>query len=309
MNNNPFFPFFLRAFLFLMVSSFSGLVLQSYAQSQDPEELREEVAQSPNLTDKQLYHIGIKIWQNQCGLWNLPDNKSGITPEMKQETTAWEDDEGGNSFALMGAFQFIWYPQEGSHDFFEDWPLVAKELQKKGYPIEDWILGPCPWKSREEFMAPENFEGDKMTLLRKVLTKKPLVIEQTRLVAQRAEEALPKILQAIDEDETVKDKELTKQVVTERYRVVAATNFYAIMDYVHFKGEGILKTERNDLRPNGWGLRQVLETMDPGSIRRFHYSQLAYLKAFIVAAISIYPDQDHYNCASRYVTYLNFSSW
>jgi hypothetical protein len=42
--------------------------------------------------------------------------------------------------------------------------------------------------------------------------------------------------------------------------------FYALMDYVNFKGEGVHATERYNGK--GWGLLQVLETMpDSGSAR------------------------------------------
>lgn len=160
---------------------------------------------------------------------------------------------------------------------------------------------PCPWNSKEEF--DQHLEGHKLTLLRKILTKKPVVIEQTRFVEDRAHNALPKILEAIDHDKTLAEaaKETRKKQLKERYDEIAGQNFYAIMDYVHFKGEGVLESERNDLRPNGWGLRQVLEGMDQTVI-----DSKGHLEAFIQAAIALYPDQDEYDYKTRYETYGSF---
>jgi len=46
-------------------------------------------------------------------------------------------------------------------------------------------------------------------------------------------------------------------------RIAAQPNgVYALVDYVNFKGEGTLVTER--YKGEGWGLLQVLETMGEG---------------------------------------------
>jgi hypothetical protein len=71
------------------------------------------------------------------------------------------------------------------------------------------------------------------------------------------------------------------------------------MDYVHFKGEGVLPTETTN--GVGWGLRQVLEQMD-GS----NSSEQDPIAAFVDIAKKIYPDiQDDY-FQSRFETYLTF---
>ena len=74
--------------------------------------------------------------------------------------------------------------------------------------------------------------------------------------ALRLEQALPKMLAAAPAAER-------ENVKANFYRVAAQPlGFYALMDYVNFKGEGISPTERYN--GQGWGLLQVLETMSGG---------------------------------------------
>src|SRR5437764_15174930 len=53
--------------------------------------------------------------------------------------------------------------------------------------------------------------------------------------------------------------------IEERFERVASTakGCYALVDYVNFKGEGVLATER--YAGQGWGLLQVLEGMKEGT--------------------------------------------
>ena len=67
--------------------------------------------------------------------------------------------------------------------------------------------------------------------------------------------ALPKILAAAPSAERSKIEEQFNRVAG------SAQGCYALVDYVNFKGEGILETER--YRGRGWGLMQVLAEM-PG---------------------------------------------
>ena len=77
---------------------------------------------------------------------------------------------------------------------------------------------------------------------------------QARFIARRMREALPKMLAAAAgpaEAEKVRRN-------FERLEATAAGTF-ALIDYVNFKGEGTLETERYN--GEGWGLLQVLEAM------------------------------------------------
>jgi hypothetical protein len=81
---------------------------------------------------------------------------------------------------------------------------------------------------------------------------------QAHFMVQRLQEALPKML--ADAPVSVQAK------IREKFEKVAgsAQGMYALVDYVNFKGEGVLASER--YRGEGWGLFQVLEGMqDPSS--------------------------------------------
>ncbi|MFQ5632652.1 MAG: hypothetical protein ACE5I1_28115, partial [bacterium] len=107
----------------------------------------------------------------------------------------------------------------------------------------------CPWNSRAAFFADSS--SQKMADLRKLmLATKSL---QALFIANRLQRALPKMLQAAPE-------ELRAHLRQQFYRVARSPNgMYPLIDYVNFKGEGVLETER--YHGEGWGLLQVLQQM------------------------------------------------
>lgn len=252
--------------------------------------------QASDLMDDQLLEIGIKVWQNQCGIW---DHSGKVTHDMKQGITSWEAD-----YALIGIGQCIWYPADEDKNFQEDWPRVAQALKDKGYPIKDWMLGACPWNNSKEFFA--DFNGERLKLLRKMLAKKALIIEQARCIATRLDASLDKMKAAIDAEVGITDgeKAILKKMLSDNFYQVAIDHYprglYALMDYVHFKGEGVLPTET--INGVGWGLRQVLEQMNPGIM-----TKKGPVAAFVDVAKNIYPDDDHSYADKRYDTYLTFN--
>jgi hypothetical protein len=79
---------------------------------------------------------------------------------------------------------------------------------------------------------------------------------QAKFAAHRLETALPKMLAAAPAE----DREKIRQNF---YRVAAEPpGMYALVDYVNFKGEGTLSSER--YQEQGWGLMQVLAAMGTG---------------------------------------------
>ncbi len=82
------------------------------------------------------------------------------------------------------------------------------------------------------------------------------VAEQARFSANRLDAALPKMLAGLPGAQR-------DAVRRQFYRVANSPGgIYALIDYVNFKGEGTLETERYHGR--GWGLLQVLEGMTDG---------------------------------------------
>lgn len=185
------------------------------------------------LSDSQALEIGKRIWKNECA-----GTVSGLTSWNK-----------GEEFPSLGIAHFIWYPAGFRGPFEESWPGLARYLKSRGAPVQVWMLGPCPWKKRADFMA--DLDGPRLTTLRKMLAA--TVADQARYAAMRLENALPKMLAAAPAK--------VRPRIEKNFRRVAAEplGFYALMDYVNFKGEGTNPTER--YKGQGWGLLQVLETM------------------------------------------------
>ncbi|MEY2543316.1 MAG: hypothetical protein QOE81_777, partial [Verrucomicrobiota bacterium] len=87
---------------------------------------------------------------------------------------------------------------------------------------------------------------------------------QTQFLIDRLQNALPKML-----GEAAPDKRAQVQQQFERMGA-SAPGCYALIDYVNFKGEGVLATER--YHDQGWGLLQVLEEMrstSPNAVKEF----------------------------------------
>lgn len=190
-------------------------------------------ASPATLDDAQALEIGRRIWKNECA-----GTVSGLTSWNK-----------GEEFPSLGIAHFIWYPAGRSGPFEESWPGLVRFLKTQGAPVQDWMLGPCPWKTRGEFLA--DIDGSRLGNLRAMLSK--TVAGQARYAAMRMEAALPKMLAATPPAERPR--------IESNFRRVAAEplGFYALMDYVNFKGEGVNPAERYNGK--GWGLLQVLETM------------------------------------------------
>ena len=188
------------------------------------------------LTDAEARWVGDRIFENEC---------SGLDECL----TSWNR---GEDFASMSIGHLLWYRKDYSGPFTESFPALLRYLEANGVVLPDWLKGgpPCPWNTRAEF------EGDqaspRMRELRAILVVTKGL--QARFIADRAEAALPKILDAAAPEER-------ERVRFQFYRVARAkpTGVYALVDYVNFKGEGINPRERYN--GQGWGLLQVLAGM------------------------------------------------
>ncbi len=185
------------------------------------------------LTDAELARIGRKVWVNECA-----GTVAGLT--------SWN---GGEEFASLGIGHFIWYPAGYHGPFEESFPALVRYLAANGVAVPGWTRGACPWGTRGEFMAAQ--ESVRMGALRKLLAD--TVAVQARFIAQRMRDALPKMEAAAGPGQAGKVRGNF-----ERLEATGAGTF-ALIDYVNFKGEGTLATERYN--GQGWGLLQVLEAM------------------------------------------------
>ena len=176
-----------------------------------------------------------RLWKNEC------DGKV-------EGLTSWNS---GENFASLGIGHYIWYPAGQRGPFEESFPALLAYLTSHGENLPGWLTAamPCPWSTRTEFQ--QDLSGPRLTGLRALLAK--TVALQASFSAERLQMALPKMLAALPEGQQAR-------VQRQFSRVLASPNgSYALIDYVNFKGEGVLATER--YQGQGWGLLQVLSGM------------------------------------------------
>jgi hypothetical protein len=193
-----------------------------------------------SLSHVDVLKIGKKIWQNECN-----GTIAGLT--------SWN---AGEDFASLGIGHFIWYSRGRRGPFEESFPKVVSFISKRGAKLPALLLGigekPCPWNSRTEFLQAQH--SNEMNQLRSFLAD--TIDLQAEFLIARLESALPKMLaEAAPSDRANVQQQFERLTKTSQ-------GCYALVDYVNFKGEGVLHTERYQGR--GWGLLQVLEAM-PGT--------------------------------------------
>lgn len=186
------------------------------------------------LTSDEKAAIGRKIWQNECG-----GTVDGLT--------TWNV---GEEFPSLGIGHFIWYPKNFNGRFKESWPEFVRYANSRGIrPPSVGQQRHCPWESKKEFQ--QAFRSREMNELRSWLASN--VTLQTDFIIMRSRAALPKILAAAPKSDHPR--------IIQNYQKVASTpqGTYALIDYVNFKGDGTVTTERYNGK--GWGLLQVLANM------------------------------------------------
>jgi hypothetical protein len=195
-----------------------------------------------NLSPAETRRIGNRIWQNECG-----GTVAGLT--------SWNT---GENFASLGIGHFIWYPKSVRGPFDESFPKFVEFAGSRNAKLPAVLAakGGCPWKSRAEFY--QAAQSLAMKELRAFLAR--TVDLQAEFLVHRLRDALPKML--------AEGGASNHAQVQERFDRVASTAMgcYALVDYVNFKGEGVLATER--YAGQGWGLLQVLEGMTNDSTGR-----------------------------------------
>jgi hypothetical protein len=210
-----------------------------------------------HITPQEAMNIGMKIWYNESG-----GKIAGLT--------YWDKDE---NFPSLGIGHFTWYSSPGrkSNDTF---PYLIKFMAARGVSVPRWLLNdpnmPCPWRTREEFL--QSYDTPPMIELRQFLLA--TIPYQVEFMIRRMERALPHILQSAQPED--------RDYVREQFYLVASTRqgVYALVDYINFKGEGVVKNPY--FTGENWGLLEVLETMrlappDMNSLQAFVWSANAVL--------------------------------
>ncbi len=198
--------------------------------------------------------IAQRIWKNEC--------KGSI-----DGLVSWNE---GEEFASLGIGHFIWYPADKRGPFQEMFPPLLSFLESEGASLPEWLKKEraCPWKTRGEFQKIPL--DSRIKELRTFLSG--TVALQAAFMAQRLERALPRMVEG--------QEARKKKHIEEQFYLVAKSplGFYALIDYVNFKGEGTSPEER--YKGSGWGLLQVLEEM-PASTNK------SPLEEFVAAAKNV----------------------
>jgi hypothetical protein len=228
------------------------------------------IAIGASLSHEEATRIGRQVWQNECA-----GTLAGLT--------SWN---AGEDFASLGIGHFIWYPAGRRGPFEESFPKLLDYLQSRGTKLPAWLRATndaaCPWNSRTEFLAAQS--SPRMIGLHKFLAA--TIDLQADFLVHRLHDSLPKILAAAPASE--------RAALARQFDRVgrSAQGSYALVDYVNFKGEGTLATER--YRGRGWGLLQVLEQMsanpqNDSAARDFARAAAAVLRERVANA----PPQRH----------------
>lgn len=181
--------------------------------------------------------LGEKIWQNEC--------RSSV-----HGLTTWNQ---GENFGSFGIGHFIWYPENERKLFQESFPSLLAFFKENHVILPIWLkhITYCPWVSKADFEA--NLESLKMRQLRQLLLETKDL--QARFIANHLEKTVLNLLAKAP----VAEKEQL-QIVFDQL-IKQPNGLYALMDYLNFKGSGLLPTE--SYQGQGWGLLQVLQEISP----------------------------------------------
>lgn len=188
-----------------------------------------------NLTSQQTEKLGLLIWENEGR-------------QKQQNLTTWNKNE---DFPSLGLGHFIWYPGVEKGPFKEQFPELLQFFKSHGVVLPQWLARSeqAPWKNREQFYR--EFDQAPLTELRLLLSKH--LDLQVQFIIKRLETGIPLIL--LDSNNT--------EIKVINYQLARLTllpeGLFALLDYINFKGEGLLLKE--SYQGQGWGLKQVLLTM------------------------------------------------
>lgn len=187
----------------------------------------------PELSPLELRILGKRIFNNE-GAGNI-DN-----------LVHWND---GEDFASLGIGHFTWYPANREARFGNTFPELLDYIRERGIKIPTWLPRDAPWNTREELIKAKN--TPEVQELNKWLYQTHLF--QVRFIVDRTRKAIPKIVDYTTD-------ELRPNVINNLNAIVNTPGgWYAIIDYINFKGEGLNRA--GGYNSQNWGLLQVLEEM------------------------------------------------
>jgi hypothetical protein len=193
----------------------------------------------PRLSSSELNLIANKIFQNEGG-----GNYNNLVH--------WNDRE---DFASLGIGHFTWYPAGRRAQFGNTFPDLLAYLESNGVQLPPSVQQAryqgAPWYSKAALMQAK--QTGQVQELQNMLYQTRLL--QAQFIVERARRALPQMVSAAPP--------ASRNKIAQNLNAVANTpgGWYALVDYVNFKGEGL--NYYGGYNGQNWGLLQVLENMQP----------------------------------------------
>ena len=232
-------------------------LLQQRRQQQS--QLAPEQRSINSLSNNEIKAIGDKIFRNESG---------GEIDKLVH----WNH---GENFASMGIGHFTWYPSGRRKRYGNTFPGLLDHLTANGVQLPVWVQRArhtgAPWRTRGELGRAKR--SGKVKEFENLLYQTRYL--QASYIFERAKRAMPRLVKASPPH--------LRAHVAQNLNAVANTNggWYALIDYVNFKGEGL--NRRGGYRGQNWGLLQVLENMRPSqpgqmALNNFADSAIAVLE-------------------------------
>ena len=155
----------------------------------------------------------------------------------------------------MGIGHFTWYPAGRRNRYGNTFPGLLDHLQANGVRLPVWVQKArhtgAPWRTKNELKYAKN--SPQLQEFQNLLYKTRYL--QASYIFERAKRAMPRLVKATPAH--------LRAHVAQNLNAVANTRggWYALIDYVNFKGEGL--NRRGGYKGQNWGLLQVLENMRP----------------------------------------------
>lgn len=213
-----------------------AMLLQQRPQQRAPQSQNTGIS---GLSQAEMRAIGDKIFLNESG---------GDIDKLVH----WND---GENFASMGIGHFTWYPAGRRTRYGNTFPGLLDHLKANGVNLPVWVQKAryqgAPWRTKNEL-------GRAKTSAQ--IKEFQNLLYQTRdlqasYIFERAKRAMPKLVKTAPPH--------LRPLVAQNLNAVANTRggWYALIDYVNFKGEGLNRS--GGYKGQNWGLLQVLENMRP----------------------------------------------
>ena len=217
-----------------------AMLQQQSRQAIQPQQRQQPRGRSiSSLSESEIRAIGDKIFRNESG---------GDIDKLVH----WNN---GENFASMGIGHFTWYPAGRRNRYGNTFPGLLDHLKSNGVRLPTWVQRArhtgAPWRTKSELSYAKR--SSEVKEFQNLLYQTRYL--QASYIFDRAKRAMPRLVKATPRS--------LQGHVAQNLNAVANTRggWYALIDYVNFKGEGL--NRKGGYRGQNWGLLQVLENMRP----------------------------------------------